>query len=136
MSPDLGDMWKYGCPKSPDWDSDLDVWTEGEEFSEDNEEISKVNTKGLQKVWDGPCWDVSFSGSLGCRRNAHDGQQLGTFQVNTGFLLPIQKEPTFYGEVVDFGRDGPSVTEDGESFSGEEGEHNVDNFMGFSKNLC
>ena len=22
-SPDLGDMWKYGCPKGPDWDSEI-----------------------------------------------------------------------------------------------------------------
>ena len=25
MSPDLGEMWRYGCPKSPDWDSEMDV---------------------------------------------------------------------------------------------------------------
>ena len=47
MPPDLGDMWKYGCPKSPDWSSDIDVWTEGEEFSEDV-------TRNLRQVWEGP----------------------------------------------------------------------------------
>ena len=30
QSPDLGDMWKYGCPTSPDWDSDVESWTESE----------------------------------------------------------------------------------------------------------
>ena len=25
LSPDLGEMWRYGCPKSPNWDSDIDV---------------------------------------------------------------------------------------------------------------
>ena len=24
-------MWRYGCPKRPDWDSDVDLGTEGEE---------------------------------------------------------------------------------------------------------
>ena len=28
--PDLGDTWRYGCPRSPDWDSDVDSWTESE----------------------------------------------------------------------------------------------------------
>ena len=23
-------MWRYGCPKSPDWDSDVESWTESE----------------------------------------------------------------------------------------------------------
>ena len=26
----LGDMWRYGCPKSPDWDGDVESWTESE----------------------------------------------------------------------------------------------------------
>ena len=50
MSPDLGDLWKYGCAKCPDWDSDIDVWTEGEEFSEDF-------TRNLRQVWVGLCWE-------------------------------------------------------------------------------
>ena len=29
-SPDSGDMWKYGCPGSPDWDSDVESGTESE----------------------------------------------------------------------------------------------------------
>ena len=30
QSPDLGDMWRYGCPESLDWDSDFESWTESE----------------------------------------------------------------------------------------------------------
>ena len=30
QSPDLGDMWRYGCPKSPDWDGNVELWTESE----------------------------------------------------------------------------------------------------------
>ena len=41
----------------------------------------------------------------------------------------IKKEPTLCGEVVVCGRDAPSDTEDGESFSGQDEEHNVENFM-------
>ena len=29
LSPDLGDAWRYGCPRSPDWDSDIDLWGRG-----------------------------------------------------------------------------------------------------------
>ena len=30
QSPDLGDMWRHGCSKSPDWDSDVESWSESE----------------------------------------------------------------------------------------------------------
>ena len=30
QSPDLGDMWRYGCPKSSDWDGDVESWTQSE----------------------------------------------------------------------------------------------------------
>ena len=30
QSPDLGVVWRYGCPKSPDWDSDGESWSESE----------------------------------------------------------------------------------------------------------
>ena len=33
QSLDLGDIWRYGCPKSPDWDSDGGSWSESEGFS-------------------------------------------------------------------------------------------------------
>ena len=57
-SPDLGDMWKYGCPKSPDWD-DIGVWAGSEGIDEDIEEITEVNTKGLAKSWEGP-WEAMW----------------------------------------------------------------------------
>ena len=58
LSPALGDVWRYGCPKkSPNWDSDIGVWAGSEGIDEDNEEVSEVNTKGLRKVWEGPCWE-------------------------------------------------------------------------------
>ena len=30
LSPELGDMWKYGCPNRYDWDGDVESWTESE----------------------------------------------------------------------------------------------------------
>ena len=30
QSPDLGDAWKYGCPKSPDWEGDVELGTGSE----------------------------------------------------------------------------------------------------------
>ena len=30
QSPDFGDMWRYGYPKSPDWDGNVESWTESE----------------------------------------------------------------------------------------------------------
>ena len=52
------------------------------------------------------------------------------------FFFLIKKEPTFYGKVVDFGRNASSDTEDGESFSGEDEEHNAENFMLCSFAFC
>ena len=34
MSLDLGEMWRYGCPRSPDWDSELDMNSVEEEEEE------------------------------------------------------------------------------------------------------
>ena len=33
QSPDLGDRWRHGCPKTPDWDSDGESWSESEGLS-------------------------------------------------------------------------------------------------------
>ena len=43
---------------------------------------------------------------------------------SSSFFL-IKKERTFHGEVVDSERDTSSDTEDGESFSGQDEEHNA-----------
>ena len=32
-SPDLGDMWRYGCPKSPIWQGEDEAWPEDESVS-------------------------------------------------------------------------------------------------------
>ena len=48
-SPDLGDMWKYGCSKSPDYDGDIDVRTEGEEFRENGEGNKQSKHEGSAK---------------------------------------------------------------------------------------
>ena len=45
------------------------------------------------------------------------------------FFFLMEEEPTIHEEVVDFERDTYSNAEDGRSFSDEEGEHNVENFM-------
>ena len=34
MSPDLGEMWRYGCPTSLDWDSEMEVNFVEEEVGE------------------------------------------------------------------------------------------------------
>ena len=51
QSPDLGDMWRCGCPKSPDWDGDVESWTESEGTSssqqcEHNVESLALNVTG------------------------------------------------------------------------------------------
>ena len=35
MSPHLGDVWRYGCSKSPDWDVDVELDSVEEEEEED-----------------------------------------------------------------------------------------------------
>ena len=38
-------MWRYGCPESPDWDCDVESWTECEGTS--SSEQSKHNVESL-----------------------------------------------------------------------------------------
>ena len=49
MSPDLGEMWRYGCTKSPDWDSEVEVCSVEEEGSE-------CVMGHLRYVMEGPLW--------------------------------------------------------------------------------
>ena len=66
LSPDMEDMWVYGCPKSPNWDSEVDLGTEGEESnagtsSDDEYEEHNVVNLSLEVVvqgWSG--WVVRF----------------------------------------------------------------------------
>ena len=51
QSPDSGDMWRHGCPKSPDWDSDGESWSEREglsssDFREHNVECPALHVIG------------------------------------------------------------------------------------------
>ena len=50
LSPDLGEMWRYGCPKSLDWDSD----TVGRSDEEDANEYLMGN---MRHVLEGPLWE-------------------------------------------------------------------------------
>ena len=45
QSPDLRDKWRYGCPKSPDWDSVVESWTESEGTS--SSEQCEYNAESL-----------------------------------------------------------------------------------------
>ena len=52
QSPDLGDMWRHCCQKSPDWDIDGESWSESEglsssDFREHNVESFAVHVIGL-----------------------------------------------------------------------------------------
>ena len=51
-----GETWRYGCRKSPDWDSDVESWTESEgtassELCEHNVESLALNVTGQN--WSG-----------------------------------------------------------------------------------
>ena len=66
-SPDLEDMWRYGCPKSPDWDGSVGSWTESEGTSssdqcEHNVESLAVNVNGAK---DQPGGKIILPGRLG-----------------------------------------------------------------------
>ena len=108
-------------------------------LSEDNEEVSKVKRRRVcKKSGNG---SVAFSGSLGCRGNAHDGSWNSPSEYGPQgelFSFLMWKEPTSDGERVDFGSDGPLDTEVYE-------EHNVGNlslevveqgWSGWLINLC
>ena len=36
MSPDLGEMWRQGCPKSPEWEGELELGSADEDEEGDN----------------------------------------------------------------------------------------------------
>ena len=77
---------------------------------------------------------VSVRGMLwDCARQPASGMSRGSVGERRD-LLTKKKEPAIYDNVVDFERDA----EDGWSFSEEEGEHNVENFMlcSFAQRAC
>ena len=52
MSPDLGDVWRYGCRRSPDWDGDVELDSDEEEQEEDRESVGDH----LRQVIESPLW--------------------------------------------------------------------------------
>ena len=36
LSPDLGEMWRQGCPKSPEWEGELELGSADEDEEGDN----------------------------------------------------------------------------------------------------
>ena len=46
QSLDTGDMWRYGCPKSPDWDGNVGLWT-GSEGTSSSSEQCEHNVESL-----------------------------------------------------------------------------------------
>ena len=61
MSPDLGEMWRQGCPKSPEWEGELELGSADEEEEGDNagssDEIEDEGLKDyLNRVNDSPLW--------------------------------------------------------------------------------
>ena len=60
-SPDLGDMWRHGCRKSPDWDSEGGSWSEREGLSSSYFREHDVESPALHVIglhWSGE--KVSF----------------------------------------------------------------------------
>ena len=60
LSPDLGDIWRCGCPRSLDWDSDSDIAERA-----DNEEVSEYVTWNVRCGMEGlfgnryvPSWSL------------------------------------------------------------------------------
>ena len=53
LSPSLGEMWRYGCPRSPDWDSHGDGGGEIDDGAEEKEVSEKV-TSNTRYVLEGP----------------------------------------------------------------------------------
>ena len=56
QSRDVGDMWRHGCPKRPDWDSDGESWSESgglssSDFREHSVESLALHVIGLN--WSG-----------------------------------------------------------------------------------
>ena len=49
LSHDFGEMWRYGCPKCTDWDSDIDMRSV-------EEEVSAHVTWNMRYVMEGPLW--------------------------------------------------------------------------------
>ena len=61
MSPDLGEMWRQGCPKSPEWEGELELGSADEDEVGDNVGSEDENEdEGLEdflkQVIESPLW--------------------------------------------------------------------------------
>ena len=55
QSPDLRDMWRHGCPKSPEWDSEGESWSESlssSDFREHNVESLCDKVSFFSEDWE------------------------------------------------------------------------------------
>ena len=86
--------------KSPNWDSDVDVWTRSEGIDENNEEISKDNTRRVFEKFGtnpageecGPFWILGMS--CECARRPADG----TNQKNQKRTMKNSKKQNIFFE--------------------------------------
>ena len=59
--PGLGDEWKMGCPKSPMWESDGELWSEDESVSSSGPREGDVGNDALHVIGlDGPGDKISL----------------------------------------------------------------------------
>ena len=90
--------------------------------------------KSLQKVWEGMWPSLDPWAAVGPSSVWNVPKKYGPYEL----FFFIEKEPTTYEKVVDFERVTSSDAEDGRSFSDEEGDHNVENFLlcSFAQHAC
>ena len=73
QSPALGDTWRYGCPKGPDWDDDVKFWTETEGTS--SSEQCAHNSESLD-IWSKTSQVRRFLSSWKCLGTCEGGSEL------------------------------------------------------------
>ena len=99
-SPHSGDKWRYGCPESPDWDSDGE-WSESEGLSSSDFLEHKVESLALHVSWQKLVRrrHVPLPGGLGTCEGSFELPRSPGYVVpgNAGGLtvgLPLPGEPT------------------------------------------
>ena len=50
QAPDLGDAWRFGCPKSPMWESEGEAWSEDETVSSSDSREDTVCNEALHVI--------------------------------------------------------------------------------------
>ena len=49
-TPDLGDIWRFGCPKIPMWESEGEAWSENESVSSSDSRENNVSNGALHVI--------------------------------------------------------------------------------------